>query len=244
MPELRLKHNTHDFDDTFFRTSDQFNRRIEGTAEYLNRFLKLGQEQLRQKVLGSILAAKGRHAVHPGKILSDVTNDFNTEFPNLNKEVRSAMGILRTAWIDVPDLIPGTQEYLRFAKMEGLLLTASTNALPTWTARKVARINDNEVLIDPKNVYCVPVTRRKDMRDWVNVIRKGGYPVEQLAGFGDDITADIISMYLAGIRRLIRVHVGSENVNRGKVVPEHIQFESVMDHRESIEIVKTWLKET
>lgn len=244
MTEICLKHITHDFDDTFFYTSRHFHDRIAGTAESLDRFLRIGQEQLREKVLGSILLAKSRHAVHPGMILKAVTEEFSQAYPTLGREVRASMKILKTAWIDIPELIPGTQEYLRFAKLENLLLTVSTNAFPTWTRNKIARINDSNDLIDPRNVYCVPVTRRKTMKDWVRLINKGGFPVSQVAGMGDDYLADLNSMHEAGIERLIFVDVGTPNVNRGKEIKAGINYSTVKDHRESIEIVKKWLKVT
>ncbi len=47
MAESGIKHIAHDFDDTFFLTSRHFHDRIAGTAEYLDRFLKAGQVELR-----------------------------------------------------------------------------------------------------------------------------------------------------------------------------------------------------
>ncbi len=177
-------------------------------------------------------------------ILSSVTDSFNAEYPSLQKEVSKAMRILKTAWKDVPELFPGTQEYLRFATMEKLLLTVSTNALPTWTRFKVARINQEDDLIDPKNVFCVPVTRRKEKRDWEKLIKIGRYPVSRVAGMGDDKEADLNSMHDAGIERLILVDVGQPNVNRGKVIKPEIIFSTVTHHEQSIEIVTKWLKGT
>lgn len=244
MAELVIQHIAHDFDDTFFLTSRHFHDRIAGTAEYLDYFLHLGQEDLRHKVLGAILVAKSKHAVHPGMILNSVTDSFNAEYPTLHKEVRRAMRILKTAWKDVPELFPGTQEYLRFVTMEKLLLTVSTNAFPTWTRHKIARINQEDGLIDPRNVFCVPVTRRKERSDWERLIKIGGFPVIQVAGMGDDKEADINSMNEAGIQDLILVDVGYPNVNRGKVIKPGIKYETVTDHRQSIEIVKRWRRAT
>ena len=239
-----IKHGTHDLDDTFFQTSKQFFDRISGSANYLNKSLHVGDEQLISQIRESIRVAKLTHAVHPAKIMTEVVKDLNALYPNNSKNIRKAMKILKSAWIDVPELIPGTLEYLKYLKSIGVHVTAVTNALPTWTKSKIAVINKNEELIKIENVYCIPVTRRKIDKDWDKVLKKSKYDLEHTFGVGDDIHADLMSIYSTGVTNLIRVLVDIGFVNKGKELPEHIKVYTVSSHIESIEIVKKWLKVT
>lgn len=239
-----IKHGTHDLDDTFFQTSKQFFDRISGAANYLDNSLQVGDELLISQIRDSIRVAKLTHAVHPGRIQIEVLKDLNNLYPKSKEEIKKAMKILKSAWTDVPELIPGTKEYLKYLKSIGIHVTAVTNALPTWTKNKIAVINKDEELIDITNVYCIPVTRRKVDKDWDRVIKKSNFELEHTFGVGDDIHADLISIYSTGVTNLIRVLVDIGFVNKGKELPEHIKVFNVTNHLESIEIVKIWLKDT
>lgn len=239
-----IKHGTHDVDDTFFQTSEQFFDRISGTANYLNKSLQVGDELIISQIRESIRKAKLIHAVHPIRIMFEVIKDLNTIYPKSHKEIFRAMKILKSAWIDVPKLIPGSIEYLKYLKSIGIQVSAVTNALPTWTRSKMAVLNKEEELIKLTNVFCIPVTRRKIDKDWARVIKKSKIELVQTYGVGDDIHADLMSIHSVGVTKLIRVHVNIGFVNKGKELPEHIKVYSVHDHLESIEIVNKWLKET
>jgi len=217
-----------DLDDTIFKTSDLFKRKIKEAVDILitdyplinrksfqSRFDELSKEAYKIPTLG----------VRPLPRWQYVLDKIETEF-NISPDTKAAMlNKIMEVYSEAPEFHEGVIEFLQKLHALGKEIKFVTHAGEEWTKLK---INALEIATGINfNYLCTPVERDKDSSDWKDAA--GDYSSSEVLVIGDNPKADILEALKAGFVAIKISYGGTWDGLHGELPSGVVNIKNLME---------------
>lgn len=128
---------------------------------------------------------------------------FGDNYPeNYKAYKKTAKNFLEDFYKDSPDLIEGSDSFLRLMHRIDLPFVFNSNAQFDWTKIKV-KIFEEELGGVSIPFNAVNIDKNKDAQSWLKSISRIGKSIETTLVIGDSLNADILPAIKAGCRNLV-----------------------------------------
>ena len=195
-----------DLDNTFLMTNEYYWFWQDNCSAFLADSFKVGVEKdvFVERMAYNLRLEYNEKALLPirQKYLNALDRYFGENQPeNYKGYKKTARKFLEDFYKESPDMIEGSDSFLRLIYRIGLPFVFNSNAQYGWTKTKIDVFEEEIGAEIPFNA--VDISKRKDAQTWIRSVDKIGKSIETTLVIGDSLVADILPAIEAGCKNLV-----------------------------------------
>lgn len=195
-----------DLDNTFLMTNEYYWFWQDSCSAFLADSFNVGVEKgvFVERMAYNLRLEYDEKALLPirQKYLNALDRYFGENLPeNYKGYKKTARKFLEDFYKESPDMIEGSDSFLRLIYRIGLPFVFNSNAQYGWTKTKIDVFEEEIGAEIPFNA--VDISKRKDAQTWIRSVDKIGKSIETTLVIGDSLVADILPAIEAGCKNLV-----------------------------------------
>ncbi len=224
--EMGIDHAIFDLDGTLIKTRDLFDRQISEFYELISHSLPsdLTSEGFEGAVRDIVVDIRDKWKVSPGLwqgVIERLSEQYNIGIDFLKENMSPLLEIYEKA----PELKEGALQTLDIFRQAGIEMAVLTHSSAEWAEIKLRERGLDFYFGD--DVYTVDVNVSKGATHWVQTIDELGVNPKRVLVIGDNIEADILAAYQAGVIYLIYVEAAWDAFKDGDLPEGVFQVEKL-----------------